>query len=217
MQGYTVPMALFDYLPVLLSAFGLWQIRALVLSRNPRLSALMTLGICLAVGGGLCKATWKLIYAASGTDIAPLNAALFLGLAPGFVILCRGWFTMASNASGAMQLGQAVSIALALWSAALLLATGWPDTRYWFIALLTLMTIANTVLVVALAMTAWRAQLRVASALFAVNLCMAFILSGLGRIEEQTAALQWIEESLNFVAQGGFAWAALQLRRHATG
>ncbi len=215
MHGYTIPMALFDYLPVLLSGFGLWQIRAYLIARNAALTGLLTLGWLAVISGGLCKATWKLIYAASANDIEALDAMLFLGLTPGFIILCRGWFATRSDASATTHFSFAVSVILFTSALAFMLTSAYPDSRMWFFVLLALTTIFNSVLLISLAMTAWRRQLRFASLLFIVNLTMAFILSGLGRIEEQTAALQWIEESLNFIAQGGFAWAAWQLR-HAT-
>jgi thiol:disulfide interchange protein len=52
-------------------------------------------------------------------------------------------------------------------------------------------------------------KLHYAAALLAVSIVATFTLSGLARIPEQTASLQWMEEITNFFGQGLLALAML--------
>jgi len=81
-----------------------------------------------------------------------------------------------------------------------------PDSRAWNFVLLGLSTISNLVLSITLILQAKKEQLTLAAVLIALNLIAVFVLSGLGRIEVQTATLQWIEEGVNTFAQGSFLY-----------
>ena len=91
MEGFTVGLALFDYVPV--AAFG----AAAIIGGLAMGSPLFILGGALSFIAGLLKATWKLILALSGKDLkamnrpfVPMQAAGFtLMLAAGIVKLCR--------------------------------------------------------------------------------------------------------------------------------
>ena len=92
---FTIGMALVDYIPV-----AFFAIAAVILMGDLRnkMSALNFLVFSLGVSGvaiaGACKATWKLIYAASNVDIAFLNKMFFPTQSVGFLLAGIGILAM---------------------------------------------------------------------------------------------------------------------------
>ena len=84
---YTVPLALVDFFPVVFSSLGLFFLARLVERSEPRSAALAYLGMVLVTLGGFCKAVWKLVLAATGLSLSPLDQLLFVFLGPGFVMM----------------------------------------------------------------------------------------------------------------------------------
>jgi hypothetical protein len=165
--------------------------------------------------GGLTKAVWKLVIAATGNDLAGLDDLLFVFLGPGFTLL--SWALWNAQL---LLAGKAVPQKIWLRPFAVIALFGVgavsagifvPQARYWVYILLTLTTFANLAAGILLIRQARRQQLAVAAVLFLFNLIAIFALSGMARIPEQTIALQWVEESINVLAQGAFAFAAWQL------
>ena len=87
MTEYTVSLALFDFVPVICSGIGLFFITRMIARLDANSGKVAYLAGTLIVLGGLSKATWKLIFTSSGTDIAWMNDMLFIFLAPGFTLL----------------------------------------------------------------------------------------------------------------------------------
>ena len=94
-MDFTIEMALVDYIPVVFFA-----IAAVILMGDLRnkMSALNFLVFSFGVSGvaiaGACKATWKLIYAASNVDIAFLNKMFFPTQSVGFLLAGIGILAM---------------------------------------------------------------------------------------------------------------------------
>ena len=94
-MDFTIEMALVDYIPV-----AFFAIAAVILMGDLRnkMSALNFLVFSLGVSGvaiaGACKATWKLIYAASNVDIAFLNKMFFPTQSVGFLLAGIGILAM---------------------------------------------------------------------------------------------------------------------------
>ncbi len=92
---FTIGMALVDYIPV-----AFFAIAAVILMGDlkNKMSALNFLVFSLGVSGvaiaGACKATWKLIYAASNVDIAFLNKMFFPTQSVGFLLAGIGILAM---------------------------------------------------------------------------------------------------------------------------
>ena len=92
---FTIEMALVDYIPV-----AFFALAAVILMRDlkNKMSALNFLIFSLGVSGvavaGACKATWKLIYAASNNDIAFLNKMFFPTQSIGFLLAGIGILAM---------------------------------------------------------------------------------------------------------------------------
>ena len=215
MQDYSLGLALFDYLPVAMSAVGLGLLAQLLSRALPASLGLLFFGAGLVVAGGLCKATWKLIWVLTGQDIAWLDALLFICIAPGMLLLAchaaaasKRW----RNAAGATHPGRnSLLLAMPLLVAAGLAAV-FAEGRAWFFLLLTAGALANIALALVLIRLSWGWGQGFAGAFFLLSILLTLGLSALARIPEQTAALQWLEESINLLAQGCFAFGVWRLR-----
>lgn len=92
---FTVEMALVDYIPV-----AFFAIASIILMRDlfSKMSKLNFLIFALGVSGvavaGACKATWKLIYAATETNISFLNEMFFPTQSIGFLLAGIGLLGM---------------------------------------------------------------------------------------------------------------------------
>ena len=92
---FTIEMALVDYIPV-----AFFAIAAVILMRDlkNKMTALNFLVFSLGVSGvaiaGACKATWKLIYAASNVDVSFLNKMFFPTQSIGFLLAGVGILAM---------------------------------------------------------------------------------------------------------------------------
>ena len=87
--------------------------------------------------------------------------------------------------------------------------------RTWNLILLMEVTLASTAALIMLIIFALREKMPVMAGLFGINLILTFVLSGMARIEEQTIALQWMEEATNSVAWLAFLIAAWHVYQHS--
>ena len=208
----SVPMALEDYAPVVLSAIGWVYVARMLARRVPAWGQLAWLGLALVTLGGLSKATWKLIYAAGAMDVGPLNTALFVLLCPGFIALAWALWRSANRQPSAAQVWAAPLIltVLALGAAAYLgLVKG---SRAWFALLIGLTTLGNTATAVWLLRRALKWGLPFLAVLFFLNLAGSFALA---RMSDQTVTLQWIKQGISTLSQAAFMFAAIKLYRHS--
>ena len=94
-MDFTIEMALVDYIPV-----AFFAIAAVILMRDlkNKMGALtfltFSLGTCAVAIAGACKATWKLIYAATQTDVSFLNEMFFPTQSIGFLLAGLGILAM---------------------------------------------------------------------------------------------------------------------------
>ena len=84
---FTIELALVDYIPVIFFAIAsIILIRDLYGKASNIVHAIFSLGVSAVAVAGACKATWKLIYAASKVDIAFLNKMFFPTQSIGFLL-----------------------------------------------------------------------------------------------------------------------------------
>lgn len=210
MYEYSLALAVFDYVPIVLSAIGLYFVAATATLWCERWQRLAQLGAVLILCGGISKATWKLIVATAQIDISWMNSALFSCLAPGMLILAATvWGASGGKGATARQLTLAIPTTLIV--GAMIIAFIWPGLRYHTFYLLILTTIGNLALATQLIIKSWQLERISASVMFFCNILAAFTLAGLARIPAQTEALQWLEECINAFSQAAFAYAAYTL------
>lgn len=216
MEDYTLALALEDFVPVLLSLIGFALLARMVWRVDRDNGRLALVGVTLIGTGGVLKATWKLILALSGRDIAFLDNSLFIFLAPGFA--CLAWAVWAGQ-----QRLRSRKVAERIWLRPLLIFLPFATAafilaqqggRSWVFVLLALTTLKNSILLGNLTRQAlWQQQQGIA-ALFIFNLVSIFALSGLARVE-QSVALQWVEQGINTLSQAVFLLAAWRLTSRA--
>lgn len=219
MEIYSVPLALEDFIPVILSSCGLFLIARMVQRVDEGLGRMAFLGWLLVTMGGLLKASWKLMMALSDaqTNVIWMDKGMFLWMAAGFTFIAFAvWFTgeMMLGKKRARRIWLGPGLLLGLTAVAILF-TGFPDPTVstWRFILLGVMTLSNITLMILLIQKSRHFGLTSAAILFAVNIILVFILNGMARIPEQTIPLQWTEQLLNTTAQGAFLIGAWQLSK----
>ncbi len=221
MQDYSLGLALFDYLPVLLSALGLYLLAGLLARALPTSHTVLLLGVALVIAGGLSKATWKLIWVLAQENLVVLDALLFVCMAPGMVLLAL--HTAAASArwrgsEAAAHPGRnSLAVGLPLLGAALVLAIAQPDGRAWFFLLLSASALANIAMSGLLIRLSWGWGQRLTAGVFLLSILLTLSLSWLARSSAGSAPLQWLAESLNLFATGSFALAVWLLRPRVPG
>jgi len=220
-ETYSVPLALQDFMPVALSATGLFFLAEMIkhMAREARVANIALLGAWLVMLGGGIKAAWKLNVALTGNDIEWMDNALFVLMGPGFT--CMAW---ALSAAQRLARGQTLTSRFAalfpfIVSAIFLataggLAAANPGSRTWFFILLGLTTIANFTLSGLAIRQAWGQGLKWVAALFLINVLAILVLQGLARMGDRGEAEQWVEQILNTLSNAAFAFAAFKLNRH---
>jgi hypothetical protein len=219
-EMYTTVMALQDYMPVILSSIGLFFLARMVARMDALSGRLAYVGWILITLGGLDKATWKLLMAASNSQVnlTWLDDSLFMLMGPGF--LCMAW---------ALWCGQRVAAGKArprgpIWAfpavvgslhlaGAVFTGVTMPDKRFWFFIMLGLTTICNVVVSGLAIRQANRKGMHWVGFLFAFNLVAIFVLTGLARIENRGEFLEWTAQLTNTVSNAAFAFAAWKLQQ----
>jgi hypothetical protein len=215
MEEYSLGLALFDYLPVLVAALGLYWL-AQSLGPSSRMPAL--LGVALVATGGLCKASWKLIWVVSHQDLTWMANMLFILMAPGMILLAAHSFAATRRWNGLDAPAQPNLVALlliaAVMTAAAVSVIGKPESRAWFFIMLAGASIANITISSLLIRQSWRCGEKITALVFLLSISLILGLSGLSRISAGSAPLQWLAECLNLLAHGSFALGIYRLRPH---
>jgi hypothetical protein len=200
MENYTLGLALFDYLPVIAAGFGLYLICKYCASLAGYDGFWIVLIPAIALTGGVLKASWKLLYALSGSNFVWMSDQLFFFLAPAYVMMAG----LVLSSLRARNRGE--TLPRNWWLAPLLIALGIIATalylylnvasRTWAVVLLATLSLANLLFLLTLVTHAAKRRNWLAVAAFAGNLVLSYLLVWLAR-QPQTAELQWIEEFLN--------------------
>jgi hypothetical protein len=210
MERLSVPLALQDFIPVLISAVGWYFVVRVTDGANAAAGRLATIGAVLVVLGGLSRAVWKLTVALDGPDLSLLHAGLYPLLTAGFLTLAGAlWAASSARAPGRLAwLGPLVLVA-GLAAISWLLDPG--NGRLVPVVWLGVATVGLIAVSGLLALRAWNLGRRGVAALFVIGIVATILLNGLARVAEQDEAVQWTEQGLNTVNQLLFAVAAWRL------
>jgi hypothetical protein len=203
---FTVPMALEDYLPIIFSAVGLFLIAKILTKKQSIIGIQAWIGAILIVFDGFLKATWKLIYASTGNDIAWMHDSLFLFMGPGFFIFAFALWRGLSNkifTASQVWLIPLVTVFLSLSVSGYLAIT--QPNRSWARVLLALTTIGTVWVSVQLIRDCLKKKLYLPIFLFIYNVSTIFAQAWLAQLP-QTTALHWIGQINNT-----FSWAAFAI------
>lgn len=209
MDGFTVGLALYDYVPTIFTAAGLFFIFVIVRQNAPAHSWLALLGGSMIVLGGVLKATWKLVIATGGPDYVLLSEPLFPLMAPGFLFVTLAAWAGMRGASGKSipnwlpVLG--LLIVVGTFSYAYIRLSIQHIERGWFFPLLMLASISNVTLSVMLITGAARRKAWLAAGLLFINIAMVFALQPIAAMENMSIAMHWIEQTLTVGGAAAFA------------
>lgn len=202
----TLPLAIEDYLPVILFAVGLYFIAKMIYERNEICGKLAFLGGFLITLGGFFKASWKLVQALGGADIPFLNNSLFVLLSSGFILLAWALWKSRKSKSGNVWLVPIILIVVSLGIASYFGFV--KESRAWFFILLGITSLANLILLLQLIFRSYQNKLWLAIALYFVNLIVIFALSASA---DQSVTFQWIKQGITTISQACFAFASYLL------
>jgi hypothetical protein len=214
-MGYTVPLALQDYMTVIFSAFGLTLLTRMTWQMEPRLGQMALLGLMLTVTGGIAKATGKLVLAAGGPDIAWLNLGLFPFIAPGLTLIAWALYQVRRMFRRQAPLRQPwlVPILLLAIVGAGVVAIGNAGGP-WRVPLILLSAMANVSLLAMLIAAAWRRKMWFTGSLFLINLTVILVMAWLTSIPTFSIALVWTEQIVQTISQMLFTVGAWQYGGH---
>jgi hypothetical protein len=211
----SLALALEDFVPVLLTAVGLFCIARMIRRLDRGAGAWAALGAVFVVAGGLSRATWKLVMATGGPDLVPLFLALYVLLATGYLLfvmaLWRGW-QAANGRRARVPTWAAAAVALAvLLPLTMVLAPAGGR----ILPLLWLFAATSASVITSLLLARWARWIGRPGLgwLFIVSMVVTLLLNGLARAEAQSEAIQWAEQLLNTVNQGAFLLGAFLLER----
>ncbi len=219
-ETYTVALALQDFMPVALSAIGLFYLAELsdkMSGGRGVLKWFALLGAWLTMLGGGAKAAWKLNLAVTGNNLVWTDQQLFFTMSAGFTLLAWSFITARRVHAGKPVAPHAwlipLSIIAAHWGIAFYLKSAQPDSRTWFFILLGLTTIANFTLSGAAIRQSFEQKQRLVAVLLILNIVAILALQGLARTGDRTESMQWTQQLINTVSNGFFAYAGYALNR----
>ncbi len=209
---YKVPLAIEDFVPVILAGAALVVLAGAVRVRVQRAYGVALAGGLVVTLGGLGKAVWKLLVASDCRVYPLLENLLFPCLALGFAAVAWAAMSMVKGRAVAPWFYVAFPFAAGVGSAWMSMSAGtyqnWP--------LLIAAAVGASVLGITLAVAAFRAGKKSVGYLFVVYTLGTNILPPLAAQPDQSAALQWGEQLTNSAVQLCFLLGALWMRDHMT-
>jgi hypothetical protein len=195
MDTYPVSLALVDFLPNMAFLIGAYfLVKTALICSGKGVGRMLMAGTLLVFLGGTLKALWKLLYAAEIADIQWMSQIQFVLLAFGFLAICVTVIYMVRKsrkpAKGGIVLGMAM----------------------WKLPFLFLMTLTSIGAEGILAYISFQRGEKIAGMAFAVGV-MGLLAMGSLASADQTLAMQWIEESINTLGNGGFMLGSILLHR----
>ncbi len=202
---FTVPMALEDFIPVMLTAVGLYFLAKFVSNKHRNLSLLVWLGTNLVISDGVLKAVWKLIYAAAGADIAWMKDTLFLLMGPGFIFvawaLWRGLKEENSTSKQVWMIPLLVVIPSLCLFAYLAMTQPFKSATRVLLMLTTIGILTTNGLIVT---DCLKRKLYLPVILILINIITIFTQVFISQLE-QTTAIHWIGQINNTISWAAFA------------
>ena len=197
----TVPMALVDYIPVILFAVAAVMLqRDLYNKMSKGAFALLAAGTLMIVLAGFFKATWKLLYAIPVCDFVPLNRVFFPMQTTGFVLT-----GLALIALLCAHQGKHAAYAVALPVV--------PAVYEGTMIFVTLMILGMLGMCASLAIIAKRMKRPLAVVCFAVAFVFMLAMGYLSSRDFTQASMNWIAQGVNIVGQGALLWGAVILHK----
>lgn len=216
-SDFTLGLALYDFLPVVLTGVAVWFLARLVTVQGVPNGGMAFAGAGLVFAAGLSKAMWKLNVTLTGQDVTWLANLLFPLMAPGFVLISVGIWAVERQLRGkqtpSWMWGATATVILAVYVLAFVRMVDPAIQRGWFMPMMGMASVGNiglTVVLIALSLRNGKWGLAI---LFLLNLAMVFVLIPIAQIEPKTISLHWIEQTITSGGASAFALASFRLFR----
>ena len=197
-----VPMAVVDYIPVVLFIISAIMIqRGLYDQMSKGAFALLSGGTIMVIAAGLMKATWKLLYALGVCDFERLNQCFFPMQTTGFLLAGLGVIALAffrQKAAGEQDM-LAGAAAPAVFKGTMV-----------FVAF---MVAGVALLDFSLAKIARKRGVALAATLFIASFVFTLGMGYLSSKDFASPAMNWIAEGVNVCGQGLYLVASVMLAR----
>ena len=194
---YSVPMAIVDFIPVLLFAAAAVLLQRDLYSRMSKgVFALFAAGTIDVFLAGFLKALYKLLYAAGVCDFQPLTQMFFPVQAIGFLLAGIAMLRVIPGKKDPQVLGAAavpVFKGTVVFVALMVLGLGAMDFSLFRIAA--------------------GKKKKLACVLFAVSFFFCLCMGYLSSKDFTRSYMNWAAEAVNIIGQGSFLWGVLILHR----
>jgi len=195
MYEFTVPMALVDYIPVLLFGAAAVLLQRDLYNKMPKYAF-----ACFAAGtinlfiAGFLKATWKLLYALGICNFQSLNIMFLPTQSIGFLLAGLGVVLMLAG-----RKRRVLAVAPPVFSGTMLF--------------ISMMVLGLGTICTGLSIVAVRMKKSSAALLFVLSFLCSMGMGYLSSRDAASAAVNWIEQGVNCVGQGAMLLGALTLHR----
>ena len=197
MNGITVPMAIMDFIPVVM-----FFIAAVILQRDlynklvKGAFALLAAGSILVLLGGFYKALWKILFALNICNFEALDISFFPIQAPGFLLVFLGLTALKKKDFGSPT---ALAVAPMLYRSNLIFiimqVVGFGGIQFCMVRVALLM------------------KKRFAAVLFVLSFIFILGMGYLGAKFDDSSSMHWIAQATNVMSQGCFMWGTLILHK----
>ena len=197
MKNYTVPMALVDFIPVILFTIAAIVLQRYLYSRiNKGAFVLFAAGTLDVVCAGFGKALYKLLNAANICDFKPLNNIFFPLQSLGFILAGIGILALVFS-------GQTQTNGLAVIHSSFM---GTP-------LFITLMVLGVALIDIVLCIIAVQMGKPMLVVIFALSFLLELSMGYLSSRDFTQAAVNWCVQGINVLSQGLLLFGALALRK----
>ena len=194
MNGFSIGMALFDYVPVIFFALGAFILLRDFYNRvNKYLYVIFALGVISVALAGTLKATWKLFYAAEICDIAIFNKMFFPTQSIGFLLAGIGMILMIFIKPSKKAKLNSMEPTL--------------------LVMILLMVSGLALLDAGLCILSAKLKKPVAIVMFVFSFICCLGMGYLSSKDFEKASMNWIAEGVNFVGQGLFLLGVWMLHK----
>lgn len=198
MSQFSIPMALVDFIPVILFAVSSTVLqRDLYNKMSKGAFALFAAGTIDIIAAGALKALYKLLYAAQVCDFERLNAMFFPVQSLGFLLAGAGIVAMLCRKQGKTA---ACAVAVPAVYSGTFLFVG-------------LMVLGLGGMMAGLSVIAVRMKKKGAAVLFAVAFLCCLAMGYLSSRDFTQAYMNWMAEGINMVGQGALLLGVLTLHK----
>ncbi len=197
MKEFSIPMALMDFVPVVLFAVAAVMLqRELYYRMGKGAFALFAAGTIDVICAGFCKALYKLLYAAGICDLEPLNSIFFPLQSIGFLLAGLGVIAMIRHKRSTEELKSVAPVAV----------TG---TMFF----VTIMIVGLGLMFAGLCIFAARLKKPAVIVMFVLSFICMLGMGYLSSRDFSSSAVNWVAQSVNTVAQLLLLLGVLQLRK----